>query len=143
MPQEPLAPELQSFLLEHVESFEQLELLLLLCRERDRERTAAELAQQLRIQVELASEVLHVLCQRGLLAARDSLSEGPFCYQPREAALDAAVLQLLHAYESNRLEVMRVMSANAMARVRGSALRAFTGSFLLRKEKDKKEKKDG
>lgn len=140
MHQEPLAPELQSFLLEHVESFEQLELLLSFCREPDRERSAADLAQSLRIPVELATEALAALCRRGLLAVRGT-PPGSFCYQPRETRLDELSRRLMQGYETHRLEVMRVMSANAMARVRGSALRAFTGSFLLRKEK--KEKHDG
>jgi len=139
--QEPLARELQSFLREHVESFEQLEALLLLCRDRDRERTAAELAVLLAIPVGMASEALEALCERGLLETRGQASATSFVYKPRTAHLDAAVLQLLDAHESNRLEVMRTMSANAMARLRGSALRAFTAAFLLRK--DKKEKKDG
>jgi hypothetical protein len=51
---------------------------------------------------------------------------------PLEAEVRAAVLELARVWEGNRLEVIAVLNAHAMERMRNSALRAFSDAFRLR-----------
>jgi hypothetical protein len=45
------------------------------------------------------------------------------------------VVALAAAYERAPIEVMKVMSAHAIDRVRSSAMRAFSEAFVLRKKR--------
>jgi hypothetical protein len=133
MMDEARARNLQQFLLRHVDSFEQLETLLAFGRQPERARRVEELAGQLGISSEAAGEALGALCDRGFLIRSGTPPE--FRYAPQRAELGEAVLDLASAYETHRLEIVRIMSANAVERLRRGALNAFADAFLLRKPK--------
>jgi hypothetical protein len=46
------------------------------------------------------------------------------------------VNQLARAYALQRLEVVKLMTANAIKRLRTNALNAFAESFVIHKDKD-------
>lgn len=127
-------------LLEEIEGYEQLEILLLL-RERALEDWSRErIGERLGIDAASVAGALAHLVARRLLEARP----GPaFRYGPRTPALSDAVGKLAEAYaDERRLQVMRVMNASAMQRLRHGAARVFADAFVLGKEGGK-DKKDG
>jgi hypothetical protein len=79
----------------------------------------------------MAAEALDRLCRGDLLAVRTDGDAVLFMYSPSDVGLDGAVTDLAQAYNENRLEVIKLMSANVIERVRTSAMRAFADAFLL------------
>ena len=130
-----LSPETQAFLREHVEEYEHLELLLLLFRDRERAWSAGEAAERLSLSPSVVWEALAQLRSRGLVEE----AAGPpprFRFPAMGQTAPAAVLELAAAYEQNRLSIIRQMNANALERLRHSAIRAFADAFRLRRGKD-------
>ena len=106
-------------------SYETLQVLLLLFRGACDGRSTASIAAELEIPVQTAAAVVLHLEQRGLVR-RDGQAE--HCYD-RGAAEDGTVSALAHLYATEPAEVLRVMSTHAIERVRGSAARLFAEAF--------------
>jgi hypothetical protein len=134
---EDLPPDVRALLQEHIDSYEQLEALLLLRRERFEQWTSEGLAARLRIRSEMAETALSHLQSVGLVGITGA---GParFAYRPANAALDAAVDRLQHEYAERPILVIQLMSANAIERLRTAALHTFADAFVLsKKDKDR------
>jgi hypothetical protein len=131
-----LSEGVQALLRDRVESFEAIEVLLLLRRCREQAWTPDAVARELSIEPAIAAEALDHLRRGNLLAARADGATMLFNYHPGDASLEAAVQGLARAYDENRLEVIKLMSANAIERVRTSAMKAFADAFLLGGTKD-------
>jgi hypothetical protein len=121
----------KALLRDHIESFEQLEILLLLHRRGGDTWVADAITDELKVDSDSVSEALGHLCRGHLVTVRGEGRGRIFQYGPEDPAMDAAVRDLAQAYAENRLDVMNLMNANALERVRTSALRAFANSFLL------------
>ena len=130
---EDLPPDVRALLHEHIESYEQLEALLLLRRERFEQWTSEGLAARLRIRAELAQTALGGLQTAGLVGITGA---GPahFAYRPANAGLDAAVGRLEREYAERPILVIQLMSANAIERLRTAALHTFADAFVLSKK---------
>ena len=130
-----LPDDVRALLQEHIESYEQLETLLLLRRERYEHWSAPGLAGRLRVRAELIDTALAALEASGLI---QTLATEPrrFAYRPASAGLDAAVGRLERAYTERPIPVIQLMSANAIERLRTAALHTFADAFVLKK-KDK------
>jgi predicted ArsR family transcriptional regulator len=115
-----LTQSVRWLLSEHIFSYEQLEVLLLVHRER-RSWRPEDLARALQLSVEAAGAALEHLEQRGLVEAQTE-------------DLKVAVEELSKTYTDNRLEVMVAMNENAMKRVRTAAMRTFADSFVWKKK---------
>lgn len=136
---EPIDESVQLLLRERIEAFEHLEILRKLHRQRELRWTATIVAEQLRISRSLAEAALdHLVRQQLISAAPGKDEEGTvFAYEPREPALAATIDGLLRAYDESILEIMKLMSANAIERARTQTLRFFSDAFILgRKKKD-------
>lgn len=125
---------IRSFLQEHIRSYEDLEALLLL-RARSSTWEASAVAEALNLSEEVARETLEHLRRRGLSSAPEHARPRRYGYQPATAGLAQAVDMLAQAYEERRVAVMRLMSENAIARMRTSASRAFADAFVLGRRK--------
>ncbi len=139
LPMEPqeLSSDLRRFLYENVESYEELEILVLLGAQPERAWTATELASTLKLSPQIVDGGLDGLERRGLLeigTERERISLKIPLGEPPVAAL---LQELTRAYESNRLSVMRQMNANAVERVRTNAMHLFADAFVLGRKKDK------
>lgn len=144
MEDEPSLEEVGAFLRERVESFEQLEILLLLHRDQNESWTAANVAAELRLSQGLAGDALDHLCRGNLLDVRVGKDSLVFRYAAGTPELVAAVDRLARAYRERRIDVLRLLSTQAVDRVRTSAIRLFADAFLIGGSKTKKEgKKDG
>jgi hypothetical protein len=132
-----LSQEAQAFLRDHVQSYEELEVLLLCARHPETGWTVDEITERLNLPSASLEEALENLHARRILDRRDEEGRRVFRYSPASAAEGRTIESLAQAYEGDRLEIMRLMNANAVERVRNSAIRAFADAFLLRKnEKD-------
>jgi hypothetical protein len=124
----------QQFLLEHVESYEQLEILLLLRSEAPVIWTEARLSEHLRLSATLTAEAVGTLVAQGLLQRQ--VEGSGLLFAPRAAEQAQAAAELARSYALQRLEIVKLMNANAIRRMRTEALRAFADAFVLRKDHD-------
>lgn len=118
-----------------IESFEQLEILLLLRSGSDRSWTAQEVGKHVR-QPGHAEEALSALRAAGLVQAVTTGSQPHYVYSPLAPQLDAAVGELARQYREQPIAVMRTLSTNSIRRMRTTAARAFAEAFGLRKKED-------
>jgi DNA-binding IclR family transcriptional regulator len=119
-----------------VASLEGLEVLLLLRRERTRAWPLDEIARRLSIPPSSIEPALADPVRYGLLGHERSGGSECWRFAPRTAGLDALVDRLASIYDDRRLEVMRLLSAHAMERIRNSAARAFADAFVIGRKKD-------
>ena len=129
-----LAEDVRALLHEHIESYEQLEVLLLLRRERHEDWTVAALAARLQIREELVASALRGLRIGGLAVATGAASQPRFAYRPTSSGLDAAAGRLEREYAERPIRIIQLMSANAIDRVRTAALHTFADAFILKKK---------
>ncbi|MFO0612497.1 MAG: hypothetical protein U0414_07920 [Polyangiaceae bacterium] len=89
----------------------------------------AEIAERIDRERDVARGALEELAEAELV-----VREGKhFRYAPRDAATRATVDRLMEVYVSARIEVMRLMTENALERLRSSAVLAFPHAFRSRK----------
>jgi hypothetical protein len=134
-----LGADLRAFLIEGISSYERLEALLLLRGHRDQAWSPAIVAERLRITEAVAGAVLEELHQATLLAVEREPGATRFRYAPGTAALNDLVERLAEVYAKHPLDVMQIMSAGAIERVRARALHTFANAFLL----GRRSKQDG
>ena len=124
----------RQLLREHVNGFEQLEILLLAVRDPGKSWTAEAVAAELRIDARVVEEALDELHDRGLFAR--GLAPRSYVYRPSSPSLDQAVRELVRIHGEDRLALMEVMCATALERLRTMTLRKFADAFRLRRPKD-------
>jgi DNA-binding transcriptional ArsR family regulator len=115
----------------YIESFEQLEIMLLLHRTRAESSTTDAVASALNLSPDAAATALEKLSRVGL--AELLIDGGTRRYRCRQgvADLEATLHKLAEVYEENRLDVIKLMNKNAIERVRTSAMRAFSDAFFV------------
>jgi len=128
-----LPDDVRALLHEHIDSYEQLEILLLLRRERHEQWTGERLAARLRVRAELIEPALAGLKTGGLVEAV-GVAPTRFTYHPATAELDASVGRLEQEYAQRPILVIQLMSANAIDRLRTAALHTFADAFILKKK---------
>jgi hypothetical protein len=117
-------------LFEYIADYEHLDVLTLLAREPERVWSAPAVAQSLGLDLDVCRSALIHLSESGLLATRSGAEE--FQFAPESETLARHVETLGRVYQEQRVEVVRMMSTNAVERVRTAAIRAFSGAFQLR-----------
>jgi hypothetical protein len=123
--------DVRDLLREHIETYEQLEVLLRFAGTRDRTWTMPEMTAATGVPAEAVADALARLAASGVLTASDD-GRRFSSSSDRAASIDA----LGDAFGRDRLGIMNLMTANALERVRTSALRAFTKAFVLGKTHD-------
>lgn len=136
MTTDELEPELSAFLSEHVHTFEQLEVLLFMHRRAARYWSASEVANELALTSDLTPPILERLAERGLLK-RDPARAGWYRFEPIGPSLQRQIEALVRTERDNRLLIVKAMSANALERLRSSALRTFAEAFRFRDKRGK------
>jgi hypothetical protein len=116
----PLDPDVRRFLAAHVDSVEQLEVILLLRAEPARWWTDADVSTALRTAPASAAGRLRDLAARGILAAG---AEG-FRYAPGESDMATVIDRVAAAYRDRRVTVIATIYARPPDAVRELA-RAF------------------
>jgi hypothetical protein len=133
MTSEQLLDSVQALLRDHVTTFEQLEILLLLQAHPHDDWTAAAAGERTHIPEDLVAHALADFSGSGLV---EQVRESPaaYCFAPRTDHLRQAAADLAVAYRDQRALVMSTMSVNAIERIRSGTLRAFSDAFLLRRK---------
>jgi hypothetical protein len=120
------AADLETFLREHITSYEQLEILMLLRRELPRAWSPAGVAAALSMSQLPALAALEHLAGLALLEA--SIENGERAFGPRGELPqhEAMIAKVAHVYEHDRTRLMKILNRNAIERVRARAMQAFT-----------------
>lgn len=129
-----VSDDVRAFLREYIESYEELEVLLLLQRESPHPSTGPSLGARLHIDPSVVEAVLIALGNRKLVES--AVDRGAKCYQlPAVVAGNQTLGRLATLYTSNPIEIIKLMSAHSIERIRTAALRAFADAFVFRKDK--------
>jgi hypothetical protein len=131
-----VAEELGAFLCDYIDSYEALDVLLLLRRERTA-WTAEALCTRLRTRAPLIDDALAALVRAHLVNAAVEDMPPSYTYADANPTRDAIVAALECAYRDEPIQIMRLMSTNAIERLRTSAIRGFADAFIVRKERDR------
>ncbi len=123
-----LPENVHRFLHQHIDSVEQLEVLLLLWRSPERGWTSDEVATTVYSHPTSVVRRLALLLGQGLLRERE-----PGCYQyaPRTAELHADVTHLHEMYRERRVAVITLIASKPIQNVR-----AFSDAFRIRRKKE-------
>lgn len=140
---EHLPDAVRVLLRERIESYEELEILLALERHRGAGKTVDELGAAVHGALPLIESALRSLESRALIK-RDTVAvsagareaETRYFYAPASSELDGAVRALAKAYAGQPIPIIKLMSENAIQRMRTGAARAFADAFILRKDKN-------
>ena len=124
----------QAFLRDYIGSYEELEVLLLLYRSRGQWHSLDEITARLRLPG-VSTETAGSLVASRLLAVRETATEPVYAYGPTDPALENAVTRLAQSYAEAPLAVMKVMTDDAMNRLRVMALQTFADAFVLRRKR--------
>jgi hypothetical protein len=125
--------DLQRFLFEHVASYEELDVLLLLVRGWERSWSPQSVAKALSSTTDDCRLALADLATSGLLAVDEA--SGSYRYAPATDEVARDVETLERTYREQRAAVAMMMSTNAVERVRTSALSTFGEAFRVREPK--------
>ena len=128
MADEGISPQVRAFIADYVESAVQLEVLLLLAGRRDRGWSAADVAQELRIETGWVDEQFHVMSAKGLLGS-DPADPSRCRFAPKSPDLDRAVTELAKAYADRRVTVIGLIFSKPLDKIRD-----FADAFRFRKD---------
>jgi len=132
-----LPDDVQALLRDHIESYEQLELLLLLRAERDHRWTEEALSARLRISSSLLAVALERLKSASFLEEWLDNAEKRYTYIAQSDPIETTLGRLVQAYREHPIPIVKLMSANAIERVRTAALHTFADAFIIRKDKNR------
>ena len=128
--------ELQKFLFDFVEGVEDLHVLAWFRhRAADEVATTREVASATHIQETTVSEVLERLAARAVVE-KEPGGVVAFRYTPPDPTFSAALDAVLDRYDASSIEVLQMLSANSIERVKLAALRTFAGGLRRRKPTD-------
>lgn len=125
-----LSPEIQRFIAQHIDSAEQLEILLLLHREPEKEWTALDVSQAIYTVPASATMKLEGLVAGGFVTSNGG-SDPRYRFAPGSAALREQVEVLAAAYRANRVAVIKLIFARPP-----DPLQSFADAFRLRGKGD-------
>jgi hypothetical protein len=125
-----IPPRVQRFISTHIDSIEKLEVLLLMRARADREWSALEVSQELRITEASATARLEDLTGRRLLVQRDG-RPASYRFSPANSEDAQDVSELQATYSTRRVSVISFIFSKPLDRVRG-----FADAFRLKRDKD-------
>ena len=131
MSNEGISEEERRFITDHINSVEQLEVLLFLYNNASKEWSAAEVGHKLRIDQGSAAGRMADLHSQGLLV---SISSQPplYRYNPKTSDLDRAVSSMSRTYSKHRYSVINLIFSKPIDKIR-------TFSDSLKPEKGDKD----
>jgi hypothetical protein len=128
---EQLPDDVRRFVIEHINSVEQLEVLLLLWAHADQDWTAEAVSQKLYTPPAAAEMRLDDLQQRGFVKA-GSLPEKSYRYRPTHGDSHGLITALAELYRDRRVTIISLIYSKPHQQVQ-----AFADAFKLRKPSDK------
>jgi hypothetical protein len=126
--EEPIPEIVRRFIIEHINSVESLEILLLLSAGTIREYTAEEVSRTLRTSLESAAARLKELHRSKLLMTVENEGSPKYRFDPASPGA-GVVADLEKVYKTRRVSVISFIYSNPT-----DPLRAFSDAFRLRKD---------
>jgi hypothetical protein len=123
MPEDIPAPVLQ-FLADHIRSIAQLELLLMVHRDRQRSWTVADAAKELYTAASMTEPLLESLRAIGLVNLRGD----QYQYAPKSKSLDGIVEDLAQVYQQRRVTIVNLIYSAPVQKPQD-----FADAFRIRK----------
>ena len=123
-----IPPRVRQFIIDHIDSVMQLEVLLLIASEPGRAWTVKDLAELLRIDPTWVDSQLRAMAARGLVAQQPD--SAAFRFEPRSAELSQALDELAKTYADRRVTVIGLIFAKPIDKIR-----SFADAFRIRKDK--------
>ena len=130
--EDPPSPRLRRLLETKLDTYEKLELVVVLSRLEGSTGTVNDLARELQVGQDVLRRLANDLSRTGLVDV-DPDDKVKLVATPAELETIAEGAQF---YESSPRKVISLLSAIAMDRIRGMAARSFADAFTLRKKKD-------
>lgn len=115
---------------EHIRSIAQLELLVMLRREPDKQWTVEQVAKTLYTAVSMTEPLLESLRAGGLLVATHT-PELQYRYAPKTPEMERAIADLDRLYQERRVTIINLIYSAPTEK-----LRNFADAFRLRKPKE-------
>jgi hypothetical protein len=115
---------------DHIDSVEQLEILLLLFQHPERSWTAESVARELRVSPMSAGDRLKDMA-RAAIFSKVQGAEGEYRYAPESPQLAEAVAGLAAAYSERRVTVINLIFSKPVDKIR-----TFADAFRLRRDDD-------
>ncbi|MEO5728861.1 MAG: hypothetical protein ABI134_11560 [Byssovorax sp.] len=109
MPDRTISESLRLFITTHINSIEELEVLVLLRATEEREWSAAQISRELGASVPWIQERLADLASRGFLSIQEAGSEPLYRYAPSTRESRAQVEDLALTYKQRRLSVINLV----------------------------------
>ena len=132
MAEDPNLLELGQFLFDYVETYEELQVLACLGVGRELWWEPADVTRDCGVEESATFTALERLVARGLLVRQGSEPSVKYRlhddFQGRSYIFDRLAIE----YRENRLQLIEMMTGNAIGRVRASALRTFAECFRIR-----------
>jgi hypothetical protein len=122
-----IPPEVQRFIAENIDAADQLDILLLLYRNRERTFTALEVAQAVFTVASAATLRLEALVARGLLSSTGT-ADPAYRYAPVSEELARQADQLAAVYQANRVGVIQLLFSRPP-----DPLQTFADAFRFKK----------
>lgn len=121
--------EVRQFILHHIDSIAQMEGLLLLCADPQKEWSAATIARGLFVDESQAAALLARLSEQGFIApARSGLSLH-YQYQPKSSELDSMVERMTGFYRQYLIPVTNLIHSKSKTRIQ-----EFADAFKIGKD---------
>ena len=123
-----IPPRVRQFIIDHIDSVMQLEVLLLIASQPQRAWAVKDVADLLRIDPTWVDSQLRAMAAGGLVAQQpDPVA---FRFEPRSAELSQAVDELAKTYADRRVTVIGLIFAKPLDKIR-----SFADAFRIRKDK--------
>jgi hypothetical protein len=129
-----LSEELLAFIRQHIHSVEQLEMLLLVRREKG-DWTPEKVSEEMRTALPSAFDRLADLEQRGLLVSHRNGTGPAYRYAPKSGELEQIVSSLADAYAERKYTIIDLIFSKPIDKIR-----VFANAFRLRRDEDDGER---
>ncbi len=123
--------ELREFLREHVSSFEKLEVLLFFMKTPSGVWAQADVAAATRLSEEYTESALKSLSGESALLESVSDRDGPAYRLVQSAEIRPLLEKLQRAYDDDRVNLIQIMTSNAIERARSAAALRLANAFRL------------
>ncbi|MGH7796118.1 MAG: hypothetical protein ACREQ2_14700 [Candidatus Binatia bacterium] len=127
MAEQLIPDDVARFVLDKIDSVAQLEALLLLRNDREKDWSVGALAARLYIQEDQTAQLLSVLQAQGFVASKGS-DPALYCYEPASPELHAMLEGLAEIYAKHLVPVTNLIHSKPKPRIQ-----EFADAFRLRK----------
>jgi hypothetical protein len=125
-----LSPSVRRFITEHIDSAEQLDILLLLQRDSAKEWTAMDVSQAIYTVPASATMRLEILTAAGFLVSTGG-NNPSYRFEPKSESLRQQVAELASAYAQDRVGVIKLIFSKPPDQIE-----SFSDAFRLKGKKD-------